>query len=77
MTRERLQQLFQFDPLTGKFFYKPRPSRWHRSGRKAAGRLQPDGRILVKVDGRYYLDCQLADMWLDGGPLPQEVERCG
>lgn len=58
---ERLRELLEYDPKTGKLIWKPRQGEgrvayWNRRhAGTAAGTLCPDGHIAIKIDDTNYL----------------------
>jgi HNH endonuclease/AP2 domain len=67
LTRRRLKEVLHYDPATGDFT---------RLTGRFAGTLvrkrNQDGRIQVKIDGRYYLTARLVFLWKTGR-LPKKL----
>lgn len=65
LTRERLKELFDYDPDTGIFTRRmSRCGNWP-AGSKAGG-LTKYGHVRINIDGRLYLASNLAWLWMTG-----------
>lgn len=61
LTAERLRELFRYDPSTGEFT-------------RRVGTTNPDGCVMVSVDGRQYRANRLAVLYMTGAwPSPDQV----
>lgn len=72
-SRERLQELFSYDPAVGVFTHKRR-----RCGAKhgdVAGVVDKDGHRKIKIDGKYYFAHLCAWMWVYGVQPKDEIDH--
>ena len=73
LTQERLKQLLEYDPNSGKF--------WHRTVKAGseqtfeAGGLQKQGYRCIKVDGRTYYAQRLAFLYVNGAWPKKHVDH--
>lgn len=61
-TQKRLQELLDYNPLTGIFIWK----KTQRKGHAAGGYKSKDGHMRIRVDGNLYLAHRLAWMYIYG-----------
>lgn len=72
LTQERLKELLHYDPETGVFAWKVRPSNCVKVG-DVAGTKHPKGYWRVRVDNDYYLAHRLAWLYVNG-MIPDGLE---
>jgi len=65
LTRERLQELLHYDPETGVFTWRVKPSRRVRTG-ATAGCFDKEGYWQIKVEKRIYFAHRLAWLYVHG-----------
>lgn len=86
VTQQRLRELFDYNPETGQFIFKPRPrEEFHdfRASRvfeskcagKTAGWRHGAGYTAIRVDGRDYLAHRLAWLYSHGEWPPHEIDH--
>ena len=78
VTRERLRELLDYDPLTGLFAWKVKrnSSRGCLLPGTIAGTVGPsNGYVYIKVDGKRYFAHRLAFLWMEGTMPPEQVDH--
>lgn len=65
MTRERLRELLDYDPLTGLFTWRVKSAARIRVG-DVAGSRDPRGYIRIRVDNKHYWAHRIAWLWMTG-----------
>lgn len=73
-TREYLQHLLHYDPLTGVWTWVNPRSTKIRSG-DVAGTIQAKGYRYIKIDGRSYITARLAFFYIEGLWPEDEVDH--
>lgn len=73
-TKEYLQHLLHYDPLTGIWTWVNPRSTKIRSG-DIAGNIQPKGYRYIKIDGRSYIASRLAFFYMEGTWPENEVDH--
>lgn len=74
LTAERLRELLDYDPETGRFTWRVRRGPVPAGG-KAGGRPDGSGYSQIRVDGRLHLAHRLAWLYMTGDQPPVEVDH--
>jgi len=85
-SRALLQQLLNYDPLTGVFMWKPRPREMFRTARdcrawntknagKPAGSLADQGHIDIRLEGLAFKAHRLVWLHVYGEPVPERIDH--
>lgn len=75
LTSERLREVLDYDPNTGVFAWKVRPSRSRIEPGSPAGYVSQRGYVCVKIDGRHYLAHRLAWLFMHGEWPPRLIDH--
>lgn len=73
INRERLRQLFEYDPESGIFTRKMVTARWTNVG-DVAGYLGDRGYVIIGIDRKFYKAHRLAWLYVHG-QLPKQVDH--
>ena len=72
LTQERLKQVLQYFPTTGRFCWRMRETRGKRS---EAGTLRPNGYRRIQVDGVFHYSHRLAWLHVHGEHPTGEIDH--
>lgn len=74
LTRERLRELLDYDPLTGLFVWKKTRGGSAKAGSIAGGQ-EVKGYVVITVDGDTYKAHRLAFLWMEGRWPKEQVDH--
>jgi hypothetical protein len=74
LTHARLMQVLRYDPLTGDFFWRVRPSQAVKMG-DIAGTVASNGYISIGIDGKIYAAHRLAWFYMVGVIPLQDIDH--
>ncbi len=86
LTYHHLHELLYYSPITGRFWWRPRPREMFNSKRacsvwnarfagKEAGAVRPDGRTKIVIQGKQYLSYRLAWFHFYGEWPTEEIDH--
>lgn len=76
ITVDQLREVLDYDPATGAFRWRYRSGRGvTRLNGRTAGRVGPDGRIVIRIAGRHYLAHRLAWLYVTGEWPRDEIDH--